>query len=91
MKKERKETLLRIPIFIVSGIIFWAWGYLICVFVVFNFIYTLITGKRQKEIADLSEIWNTQMYVFKRYIIFQSNKRPFPFTSLTPSMSKFQK
>jgi len=88
---ERLEALLRIPICILSGIIFVVWRYLIVVFVIINFFYTLFSGKRMKEIAELSEIWNTQWYVFQRYLIFVSNERPFPFTSLTKNMSKFGK
>jgi len=88
---ERLEAFMRIPVAIVTGIILYLWGYLIIAFVIINFIYTIFSGKRLKELADLSEIWNTQAYVLKRYIIFESNRRPFPFTSLEKSMSKFSK
>ncbi|MEK6760967.1 MAG: DUF4389 domain-containing protein [Nanoarchaeota archaeon] len=88
---ERLEALIRIPVAIVAGIILYLWGYLIVAFVVLNFVYTLFAGKRLKEIADLSEVWNTQNYILKRYVIFESNMRPFPFTHLSKSMSKFSK
>ena len=88
---ERLEALMRIIVGIISGIILFVWRYLIFVFVVINFVWTLISGKRIKELADLSEIWNTQWYVFTRYMIFESNERPMPFGRLTKNISKFSK
>ena len=88
---ERGEAFVRIPVGIVSGIILVIWRYFIIVLVIINFFYTIFSGKRMKELATMSEIWNTQWYVFQRYIIFISNERPFPFKSLTKSMSKFGK
>tara|TARA_B100000315_G_C14383446_1_gene498546 strand:+ start:223 stop:525 length:303 start_codon:yes stop_codon:yes gene_type:complete len=85
---ERTEVFMRLFVGIVSGIIFTVWRWLIIVFVIINWFYTLFTGKRIKELANLSEIWNTQWYIFQRYLIFVSNKRPFPFTKLEKSMSK---
>jgi len=73
---------------IVSGIILGVWQYFIVALFVVNFIYTLFSGKRLKELAEMSEIWNTQKYIFWRYIIFQSNKRPFPFEKLEKNISK---
>ena len=88
---ERKEALMRLVVGVVSGIIFGVWKYLIIVLTIFNFTYTLFSGKRLKEFATMCEVWNTQWYVFQRYLIFVSNERPFPFNSLTKSMSKFTK
>ena len=89
-KTERKEALMRIVVLIVSGIILGVWQYLIFLFGVVNFFYTLFSGKRHQELADLSEIWNTQWYIFQKYMIFESNKRPFPFKHLQKSMGKFE-
>ena len=88
---ERLEALMRVVVGIITGIILVVWRYLIFVFVVINFVWTLISGKRIKELADLCEIWNTQWYVFTRYMIFESNERPMPFRRLTKSFSKFGK
>ena len=89
--KERKETLMRIPIGIVSGIVMGVWAYFVLVLGIVNFFYTIFKAKRMKNLADMSEIWNTQQYIFYRYMIFESNQRPFPFKSLQKKMSKFQK
>jgi len=91
MTNERTEALMRIPIGIVSGIILVVWRYLIAIFVVLNFFYTLFSGRRMKELAEMSEVWNTYQYVFIRYLIFVSNERPFPFNKLAKKMSKFSK
>lgn len=42
-------------------------------------------------IYEISEIWNTQIYIFLRYMTFVTNERPFPFTGLTKNLSKFKK
>jgi len=91
MNKERKETLMRIVVGIATGILLGIWQYLIIVLTIVNFFYTLFTKKRYKEIAEMCETWNTQYYVFLRYVTFVSNERPFPFTSLTKNISKFSK
>ena len=88
---ERKELLIRIPIAIVSGIVLGVWRYFIIVIGIINWIYTLFAGKRMKQLADLSEIWNTQIYVFLRYMTLVTNERPFPFRNLTKSISRFKK
>ncbi len=93
MKKEavnRKEIWMRIPVLIVTGIILGIWRYLIYVFFLVNFLYGIFTGKRLKEICELSETWNTQVYDFFQYINFVTNKRPFPFSNLKNSISKFK-
>ena len=88
---ERAEAWMRIVVGIVSGIIFAVWRWLIVIFAIVNFVYTIFAGKRLKELAELSEIWNTQWYTFQRYMIFLSNRRPFPFNKLEKSYSKFEK
>ena len=74
-----------------SGIILDVWGIFVFVISAFNWIYTIFSGKRLKELARLSEIWNTQRYVYYRYLTLVTNERPFPFESLTKSISKFKK
>jgi predicted DCC family thiol-disulfide oxidoreductase YuxK len=90
MNNERKEAWMRIIVGIISGIILYVWRYLIVVFAIINFVYTIFAKKRLKELAEMSEIWNTQYYFFQRYMIFESNERPFPFTKLKKNISKFK-
>ncbi len=91
MTNERLEALMRIVVAVVSGIILSVWRYFVVLISLVNFIYTIFTGKRMKELAGMAELWNSQWYVFQRYMIFQSNARPFPFTDLKGRMSKFEK
>jgi sorbitol-specific phosphotransferase system component IIC len=88
---ERSEALMRIVVGVVTGILLGIWKMLISAFWVINFVWVLVTGKRIRELADFSETWNTQMYVFIRYIIFLTNERPFPFRPLTKNISKFKR
>jgi hypothetical protein len=88
---ERIEALMRIIVGIISGIILGIWKALIQILGIVHWIIVIISGKRQKGIAEFSEIWNSQIYVFLRYMTFVSNKRPFPFEVLEPNMSKFGK
>jgi hypothetical protein len=88
---ERNEALMRIVVGIISGIIIGVWRILIKVFALVNLLITLFSGKRSKELAELCEIWNTQVYIFLRYMTFVSNKKPFPFNALKKNLSKFEK
>lgn len=88
---ERIEALMRIVVVIVSGIILGLWKALIQILGIVHWFIAIIAGKRNKDIAEFSEIWNTQIYIFLRYMTFVTNERPFPFESLTKNFSKFKK
>ncbi len=87
---NRKEAWMRILVAIVSGIILCAWSVLIRVFLIINWLAGVFANKRIESLAELSEVWNTQVYDFARYINFVSNKRPFPFGELRKSISRFE-
>ena len=87
---ERKEAWFRIIVIIVSGIIIGVWKFLIVILGIVNWLIVVFSGKRNKELADFSEYWNTEFYKFIRYLTFVSNKRPFPFTTME-RISKFEK
>ncbi len=88
---ERLEALMRILVGIVSGIILGLWKGLVQVLAIVLWLVALVAGKRIKGIAEFCEIWNTQVYVYLRYMTFVSNKRPFPFSALEKNLSKFGK
>ncbi len=87
---ERKEGWFRIIVGIVSGIILGVWKALIAILAIVNWFIVIFSGKRNKELADFCEYWNTEIYKFIRYMTFVSNKRPFPFSSME-RISKFEK
>jgi len=89
-KSEKREAWMRIIVAIVSGIVLGVWRYFIIVLGVIHWVYAIFTGERKKEFAELCEIWNTQTYVFLRYMTFVTNNRPFPFTNLEKNLSKFK-
>ena len=82
MNPERKEALLRVPIGIVSGLILGIWKMLIQVLAIVHWFMVLFTGKRNKSLADFSEIWNAECYRYLRYMTFVSNQRSWPFGKL---------
>ena len=89
MKTERKEAWFRIIVAIVSGIILALWRYLIFALAIINWLLVVFSGKRNEDIAEFCEYFNTQAYYFSRYLTFVSNERPFPFTKLR-KISKFK-
>jgi sorbitol-specific phosphotransferase system component IIC len=88
---ERIEVLMRIAVGIVSGIILTLWKALVQILTIINWIVALITDERNEGIAEFCEMWNTQIYVFYRYLTMVSNKKPFPFDSMAKNMSHFEK
>ncbi|MFA5060821.1 MAG: DUF4389 domain-containing protein [Candidatus Pacearchaeota archaeon] len=87
---ERMEILWRILVLIVTGIILWAWAYLIGILAIVHLFIVLFSGKRSKDLAEFCEYWSSESYRFYRYITFTTNERPFPFTNLK-RISKFEK
>ena len=87
---ERQEAWFRIIVGIVSGILLSVWKILIQILAVINWLVTIFSGKRNKDMADLCEYWNTEVYKYIRYLTFVSNKRPFPFSNVE-RLSKFEK
>lgn len=89
-KGERKEALFRVLVLIVSGIILYVWAYLSYLLILINWLIALISGKRERGIAEFVEYWSSQVYLFFRYLSGLTNERPFPFENLK-RISKFQK
>ena len=54
-----------------------------------NWFIVVFSGRRNRDLAELSEYWNTERYKFIRYLTFVSNVRPFPFSNVE-RMSKFE-
>lgn len=88
---ERKEAWMRIVVGIISGIILELWGNLVQILAIVHWFVVMFKKKRNKNIARFCEIWNTQFYVFVRYMTFVTNYRPFPFNKIEKSISKFEK
>ena len=95
MKKDNKKTKLdkgevwmRIPVFIVSGIILNVWGFFILCFAIAQLILILLEGKRNKELLEMCNIYLIQLYVFIKYVVFLSEERPFPFGDLKKEIEK---
>ena len=87
---EQTEIFMRIIVLVVTGIILAVWRWLIVVFAIVHWFIVLFTNQRNREIAYFSEYWNTELYRFTRYLTFETNERPFPFTSMK-RFGKFEK
>ncbi|MAG07229.1 hypothetical protein CMI46_00230 [Candidatus Pacearchaeota archaeon] len=89
-KSQRVESLWRILVAIVAGIILYVWGYLIVLLAIANLIFTIFSGRRSDDLAMFCEYWNTEAYKYSRYLTGVSNIRPFPFSNIE-RISKFEK
>ncbi|MCH7850426.1 MAG: DUF4389 domain-containing protein [Nanoarchaeota archaeon] len=87
---EREELVWRIVVGLISGIILNVWKVLIIVLAVIHWFKVLFTKKRDKELAEFCEYWNSEIYRYVRYMTFQTNEQPFPFTSMK-RLGKFEK
>lgn len=86
---ERKEAWFRIIVLIITGVILYVLGYLTLILAIINWVIVVFSGKRNREIAEFCEYFNTEIYKYYRYLTFVSNERPFPFTDIS-RMSKFK-
>ena len=87
---ERGEAWMRILVGIISGIILEIWKVLIIVLAIANWFIVLFSRKRDKGVADFCEYWNSEVYRYIRYLTFETNERPFPFSDMV-KMGKFGK
>jgi hypothetical protein len=89
-KKKRKikveEVWMRIPIFIISGIILEIWGFFVLCFSLAQFVIILVEDKKSKELLHMCHLFNIQAYDFLNYITFVSERRPFPFGHIQKSV-----
>lgn len=90
MIKEKKEAWFRIIVAVVSGFILGIWKGLIQILAVVNWLIVIFSGKRNADLANFCEYWNTEIYKFTKYMTFVTNKRPFPFSRME-RLSKFGK
>ena len=86
---EKKEAWFRIIVGIVTGTVLCVWSYLIGILFLINFFITIFKNKRNREIAEFCEYWNTESYRFMKYMTFITNDRPFPFTNMQ-KIGKFE-
>ena len=87
---ERIEAILRIFIGIISGFILGLWKIIVQVVVLIHWIYVILTGKRNKALAEFSNRWVTFVYNYIRYMTFSTNKRPFPFNDFGEDVEKVE-
>ncbi len=85
---ERREVWMRIPVFIVSGIILKVWGFFILCFAIAHLVFIIIEGKKNKELLAMCNVYLIQLYVFVKYVTFISDEKPFPFGDLKKKINE---
>jgi hypothetical protein len=88
LSEKKKEVWMRIPIFIVSGIILHIWGFFIFIFALVQLILILAKNKKEKELLKMCNVYLIQLYIFMKYVTFLSDNRPFPFGELGKEIEK---
>jgi Domain of unknown function (DUF4389) len=77
--KSKRNIWMRIPVFIVSGTILYVWGFFSLIFSLVQLVLILSKNKKEKELSNISSMFNDQIYCFFRYTSFVSEEKPFPF------------
>jgi len=73
---------MRIPVFILSGMILHVWGFFILIFSLVQLVLLLVGDKKEEEFTSISRKFSNQIYFFFKYITFLSEKKPFPFEKI---------
>lgn len=79
---NKRELWMRIPVFILSGVILDVWGFFVLIFSLAQLVLLLVEGKKEKEFTHISSMFSNQIYTFFKYITFLSDERPFPFSKI---------
>ena len=77
--KER-ATWSRGLFMLLFGIVFWIAEFLLAMAAVFQFGFVLFTGKANERLLSFSGDLSCLFYQLVRYLTFQSDERPFPFS-----------
>jgi len=77
--KSKRNIWMRIPVFFLSGIILYVWGFFILIFSLVQLVWLLINNKKEKVFLNISSMFSSQVYNFFRYVSFLSEEMPFPF------------
>jgi hypothetical protein len=86
--KSKRNIWMRIPVFIVSGMIVYVWGFFVLIFSLVQLILILTERKKEKEILNISSMFSNQIYCFFKYISFISEEKPFPFEKIKKGKKK---
>ena len=74
------DTWLRGLFIIIYGIIFYVLFWIIWLVVIFQFIMKVITAGLNENVMDFSSGLTRYAYQILRYVTFQSEERPWPFS-----------
>ena len=78
---KNSDTWLRGLFILVFGVIFYVLYGVIWLLVIFQFVTKVLTGALNQQLSDFSISLTRFAFQILRYITFQSEVRPFPFSS----------
>ena len=76
--KSKRNIWMRIPIFIVSGVILYVWMFFTLIFSIVQLVLMLTENKKEKEFLNINSMFSGQVYTYFKYISFLSEEKPFP-------------
>lgn len=76
---KNTDTWLRGLLILLFGLIFYVAFWIIWLLVIFQFVYKLITGDLNNEVAKVCGSLTEYVLQILRYVTFRSEFRPFPF------------
>ena len=79
-KPSRRETWVRALFVILFALIYSVAEIVIFTVVLVQFGFVLITGERNKKLLDFGANLSTFVYQILRYVSFNTDDKPFPFT-----------
>lgn len=79
-KPSRRETWFRVLFVLLFAVIYSVAEIVIVTVVLLQFGFVLITGERNKKLLDFGANLSTFVYQILRYVSFNTDERPFPFT-----------
>jgi len=77
---SRRETWVRVLFVILFALIYSVAEVVIVTVVLVQFGFVLITGERNKKLLDFGANLSTFVYQILRYVSFNTDDKPFPFT-----------
>ena len=77
---QKSSTWTRILHMIIFAIIYWAVKFVIALVVVFQVFTVLFTGKPNTALLDLGQGLSNYVYQIVRFVTYNSEIRPYPFT-----------
>ncbi len=82
---KRRSTWLRLLYMMIFFVIYALTRIIFAAVVVFQFLFVLFTAETNKQLTELGQSLATYTYQIMRYLSFNSDDKPFPFSAEWPT------